>query len=253
MRNTFFRALVLLSMLLSGCTAHLRSVIPSADLRAAATAITTRRSIRPRSWITGGLWKRILRLRGGFQLGDAVYRQQRFDEAVKLFTAAAADSASSVEKYGSELFQQGQCRVHAAEILRGAGILQTVFASESRRYGGPSIIWPTPKRCSNSSRTSKTSRIRIIKTRRIIATKAIIMIRAAIMTGSRIRGTGILTTPTRDRIGIIPTTAGIPIPGQNGDKPPLRSLRTAKDAFRRRRPSRCCRPCSSRRTIPATR
>lgn len=43
----------------------------------------------------------------GFNLGDAVYRQQRFDEAVKFFTSAASDSTSSVENMAKSWFNKG--------------------------------------------------------------------------------------------------------------------------------------------------
>ena len=43
----------------------------------------------------------------GFNLGDAVYRQQRFDEAAKFFTQAAADSTSSVENMALSYFNKG--------------------------------------------------------------------------------------------------------------------------------------------------
>lgn len=43
----------------------------------------------------------------GFNLGDAVYRQQRFDEAAKFFTSAASDSTSSVENMAKSWFNKG--------------------------------------------------------------------------------------------------------------------------------------------------
>jgi len=43
----------------------------------------------------------------GFNLGDAVYRQQRFDEAAKLFAKAAADSSASVNDAAQSFYNMG--------------------------------------------------------------------------------------------------------------------------------------------------
>ena len=108
MRNTVFRALVLLSMLFVGVHGSFAQRYPERGLTRSGN-----RDYDKEEYSSAELdYRRALEknpafYEAGFNLGDAVYRQQRFDEAAKFFTQAAADSTSSVENTALSYFNKG--------------------------------------------------------------------------------------------------------------------------------------------------